>query len=84
MAFFRYVDQPGMVGRIGTMLGERQINIASTAVGRDHDADLGDDEGGGKERLAAMALTVDTALPEDVVKEITDLDGFREGHAVTL
>ncbi len=84
MAFFRYADQPGMVGKIGTILGERKINIASTAVGRDHDADIGEDEGGASERLAVMALTVDTAVPEDAVKEITDLDGFREGRAVTL
>lgn len=84
MAFFRYVDQPGMVGRIGTILGEHEINIASTAVGRDHDADLGEGEGGGNKRLAAMALTVDTELPDDVLKQITDLEGFREGRAVTL
>ncbi len=84
MAFFRYSDRPGMVGKIGTILGEHEINIASTAVGRDHEADLGEDSGDGGERLAAMALTVDTAVPEKVMEQILALDGFREGHAVAL
>ena len=32
---FRYSDLPGMIGKVGTVLGEHGINIASTAVGRE-------------------------------------------------
>lgn len=84
MAFFRYLDRPGMVGRIGTILGEHKINIASTAVGRDHEADIGDDQQDTSKRLAVMALSVDTAVPDEVVKEIMGIEGFREGRAVSL
>jgi D-3-phosphoglycerate dehydrogenase len=38
-------DVPGVVGRIGTILGEHQINIANFALGR-----AGDSEKGGKAR----------------------------------
>ena len=31
----RHEDRPGVVGRIGTILGENDINIASMQVGRD-------------------------------------------------
>ena len=34
MALFRYRDLPGMMGRVGTVLGERGVNISSAAVGR--------------------------------------------------
>ena len=34
LAIFRYEDRPGMLGRVGTELGNRGINIISAAVGR--------------------------------------------------
>ena len=34
LALFRYCDLPGMIGRVGTRLGERGVNIDSAAVGR--------------------------------------------------
>ena len=37
MAIFRYSDLPGMIGKIGTVLGEHGVNIAATAVGREPD-----------------------------------------------
>ena len=37
-AVFRYEDRPGMLGRVGTELGNRGINIVSAAVGRRMDA----------------------------------------------
>ena len=50
MAFFRYPDRPGMIGKVGTILGAEGINIGSMQVGRT-------EEGG----RALMALTVDGA-----------------------
>jgi D-3-phosphoglycerate dehydrogenase / 2-oxoglutarate reductase len=71
-AFFRYADQPGMIGRVGTIFGEHGVNIASAAVG----ADPG--------KHAVMAVTTDKPVPEDLVDEITALEGFRDGRAVSL
>ena len=34
LALFRYSDVPGMVGRVGSVLGEHGINISAAAVGR--------------------------------------------------
>ena len=47
---FRYKDQPGMIGRVGTIFGEHGVNIASAAVGA---------EASGGE--AVLALTTDAA-----------------------
>ena len=34
LVVFRYKDQPGMIGRVGTIFGEHGVNIVSAAVGR--------------------------------------------------
>ena len=34
MVFFRYDDIPGVIGRVGTMFGEADVNIANMAVSR--------------------------------------------------
>jgi D-3-phosphoglycerate dehydrogenase len=31
----RYLDVPGVIGRIGTILGEKGVNIANFALGRE-------------------------------------------------
>ena len=59
VAFFTYEDRPGMVGAVGRILGEAQINIAGMQVARDR-------QGG----LALVALTVDTAVPPPVLEAI--------------
>jgi D-3-phosphoglycerate dehydrogenase len=71
-AFFRYADRPGMIGRVGTIFGEHGVNIASAAVG----ADPG--------RHAVMAVTTDKPVPQDLIDEITGLEGFHDGRAVSL
>lgn len=82
MAFFRYRDVPGMIGKVGTILGERGINIASTAVGREPSPDTA--PAGGEDRLAVMCVTTDQPIPEEVVESILAIEGFRAGRAVAL
>ena len=41
LALFRYSDVPGMVGRVGSLLGEHGINISAAAVGRQAPGDGG-------------------------------------------
>ena len=71
-AFYRYADQPGMIGRVGTIFGEHGVNIASAAVGAE--------EG----KTAVMAVTTDKPVPDDLIREIAGLDGFEDGRAVSL
>ena len=77
MAVFRYVDQPGMIGRVGTLFGESGINISAAAVGRRSDAD----HVGG---VATMLVTTDSRVPQDVVDRIAESDGFEAGRTVSL
>jgi D-3-phosphoglycerate dehydrogenase / 2-oxoglutarate reductase len=75
---FRYEDLPGMIGRVGTIFGAHGINISSAAVGHTPDGD-GEDK-----RLAAMVVTTDARVPQDVVEEIVASDGFVDGWSVDL
>jgi hypothetical protein len=73
-----------MIGKVGTVLGEHGINIASTAVGREPGHDPEAPAGGGTGRLAVMVVGVDSAVPDDVIEAIMSLDGFKLGREVTL
>jgi len=59
LAFLRYEDRPGMVGTVGGILGDAQVNIGGMQVARDT-------KGG----LALVALSVDSAIPAEVLDEI--------------
>ena len=56
MIFLRYDDVPGVIGRVGTLLGEAGVNIANMAVSRNRE--------GGK---ALMALSIDTPASPEVL-----------------
>ena len=68
-----------MVGRVGTLLGERGVNISSAAVGRQPPGA----DGRGNE-VAVMVVTTDSPVPRDVVEQIAGSDGFLAGRAVSL
>jgi len=74
LAIFRYRDQPGMLGRVGTELGAAGVNVISAAVGRRPEED----------GEAAMVVTADSPVPQDVVERLAASDGFLEGRAVSL
>lgn len=69
----RYADRPGIVGAVGAMLGDAQINIAAAQVSRT--AQGGD---------ALMVLTVDSAVPEDILTEIAEVIGASSARSVDL
>jgi D-3-phosphoglycerate dehydrogenase len=73
MAFFRYPDRPGMIGKVGTILGDAGINIGSMQVGRD--------EAGG---TALMGLVVDTPLDAEVLRVIKKGAGMEDAWSVEL
>jgi D-3-phosphoglycerate dehydrogenase len=51
----KHQDKPGLVGRVGTLLGEHDVNISSMQVGRLH-----------PRGEALMILTLDDAVPDEV------------------
>jgi D-3-phosphoglycerate dehydrogenase len=73
MALFRYADRPGVIGVVGSLLGERGINIANMQVGRMA-------EGG----EALMALAVDSPIPEDLLAEIARRADMRRARLIAL
>jgi D-3-phosphoglycerate dehydrogenase len=73
LAIFRYTDQPGMIGRVGTIFGEEGVNIISAAVGAEPEGDT-----------AVMALTTDAPVKQATIDRILELDGFFVGRAVSL
>ena len=73
LAVFRYSDQPGMIGRVGTAFGEDGVNIVSAAVGAEAN--------GGQ---AVMVLTTDAPVPPATIERILELGGFAEGRAIDL
>jgi D-3-phosphoglycerate dehydrogenase len=79
LAVFRYRDQPGMLGRVGTELGQAGVNIVSAAVGR-----RPDDEVATEGREAAMIVTADAPVPQEVVDRIVASEGFFDGRTVSL
>ena len=73
MIFLSYTDRPGIVGIVGHILGGQQINIAGMQVCRD--------ARGGE---ALIALTVDSAVPADVVDEIARAIGATAARVADL
>jgi D-3-phosphoglycerate dehydrogenase len=77
---FRYRDLPGMLGRVGSVLGAHGVNIDSAAVGRQPPGargDLPDD-------LAAMVVTTREPVSDEVLREILAADGWVGGKSVAL
>jgi D-3-phosphoglycerate dehydrogenase len=73
MLFFEYEDRPGVIGTVGTILGEHQVNIATMDVGRAS-------RGG----TALMGLTLDSPAGQDVIDEITSSIGGRAARFIVL
>jgi D-3-phosphoglycerate dehydrogenase len=73
MLFFEYEDRPGVIGKVGTILGQHDINIATMDVGRAS-------RGG----TALMGLTLDSPVGQDVIDEITSAIGGRAGRFIVL
>ena len=73
MLFTRHRDMPGIIGQLGSLLGEHNVNIASMQVGRK--IVRGD---------AVMVLSIDDPIPADLLVSIHSIDGIQEAHPVTL
>ncbi|BAI80333.1 D-3-phosphoglycerate dehydrogenase [Deferribacter desulfuricans SSM1] len=70
--YFRNIDRPGVIGKVGTILGENNINIAGFELAR---------QKGGE---AIAFVSVDNEIPESVLSEIKKIDGMLEVNLVEL
>jgi len=71
MLFSRNDDLPGLIGALGTALGEAGLNVATFNLGRD--------KPGG---LAIALIAVDQTISEDVVKSIAALPHITQAKAL--
>ncbi len=73
MLFTLHRDMPGLIGKIGSLLGSFNVNIASMQVGRK--IVRGD---------AVMVLSIDDPLPEGILNEIKKEPGISDAYTVAL
>ena len=73
MLFVVNDDRPGMIGRLGVLLGDAGINIANMAVSRNR-----------RGARALMALSVDSPLPPDLLARMRDEPGFVDVRFLVL
>ena len=66
-----HINRPGVIGKVGTILGLKDINISGMEVGK---TDI--------EGTNLMVLTVDHDIPADVLSEVKDVDGIRDAKLI--
>ena len=71
MIFLTNNDMPGVIGRIGTLLGRCGVNVAGMTVGRDQE--------GGK---ALALLLIDEAVGDEVIDQIRNIENVLSVKAV--
>lgn len=63
----RQVDQPGMIGNVGSILGEANVNISFMSVGRKS-----------PRQHAVMAIGVDDEPSKETLQKLGDIDAIEE------
>lgn len=73
LLFIKHKDQPGAIGRVGTLLAEKNINIATMQVGR---TTIGGE--------AIMMLTIDNHVQQEELDDLTELADIYEVRTIDL
>ncbi len=72
----RNLDVPGVIGRIGTILGEQGVNIANFALGRERE---------GQKPVKALAVVqVDAPVSDKVLEALMTIEALLEAKLVVL
>jgi len=71
MLICTHEDKPGMVGKIGTILGKEKINIAGLQLSRRK-----------KGETNLTILNVDTTPSDSAIKKIKEIEGIQEVHLI--
>jgi len=76
LIYLRNQDVPGVIGKVGTILGDHQINIADFSLGRRW--------GEQKPGEAIAVVHVDGDIPVEVLTELRRLPAMRQAKAIRL
>lgn len=71
--FFNNIDKPGVIGKVGTILGENRINVAGFYLGRES-----------YQGRAVGFVSLDSRVPEAVLEEIMGLEEILEAKEILL
>jgi D-3-phosphoglycerate dehydrogenase len=78
LLYLRNRDVPGVIGRVGTILGKHKINIADFSLGRQ----VGNGTGDGREAIAVVH--VDGRVPDSVLAELRRVPAIAQARALRL
>ena len=73
MLITRHRDMPGIIGKLGSLLGDHNVNIASMQVGRKI-----------VRGEAVMVLSIDDPIPTKLLESILEVEGITSSDPVTL
>ncbi len=77
LIYLRNRDVPGVIGKVGTILGEAEINIADFSLGRRSEAST-------EPREAIAVVHIDGQVPEQVLRKLEAIPAVRQAKAVKL
>ena len=78
LIYMRNQDVPGVIGKVGTILGKHGINIANFSLGRREESQPG------VAREAIAVVQVDGSVPEAVVSELRGIPAVQHAKAIHL
>ena len=73
MIVTEHTDRPGIIGKVGTLLGTNNVNIAGMHVGRESEG-----------QKALMVLMIDSPVGDDITDQIKQIDGMESVRHVDL
>jgi D-3-phosphoglycerate dehydrogenase len=81
LIYLRNRDVPGVIGKVGTILGEHKINIANFSLGRQGN---GASEKKREARKAVAVVHVDGRVPDEVLKALRKVAAVEQAKAIRL
>jgi D-3-phosphoglycerate dehydrogenase len=79
LVYLRNRDVPGVIGQVGTILGNHKINIADFSLGR---RVVSAQPGAAREAIAVVH--VDSVVPEPVLAELRKVSAIEQAKAIRL
>jgi len=70
VVYLRNLDVPGVIGRVGTVLGQHNVNIANFSLGR------------GPESKAVAVVQVDGEIPEKALEALRGIETILQAKAI--
>jgi D-3-phosphoglycerate dehydrogenase / 2-oxoglutarate reductase len=90
LIYLRNRDVPGVIGRVGTILGDHKINIADFSLGRRQPAARAATAGAGRKASLKQAgeaiavVHVDSRVPEEVLEALRKIPAMQSAKAIRL